>query len=133
MLCYKSFLPIKLIDANYLNECISFELRIAGKLCKFLSFYILPSQNSHEFETFLDSLELNFDHMTDKNPYLMVFLGDFNAKLNSWCTNDNMDVERLKIDIFTSSFGFPQIITEGTHFLNNSSSCIDLIFTSQPI
>ena len=45
MLYYKSFLPIKLIDVNYLNECISFELRIGGKVCKFLSLYRSPSQN----------------------------------------------------------------------------------------
>ena len=28
-------------------------------------------------------------------------------------------------------FGFSQIINEPTHVLNNTSSCIDLIFTSQ--
>ena len=81
---------------------------------------------------FLDNLELNFDHMADKNPYLMVVLGDFNAKLNSWHRNDSTDIEGSKIDILTSTFGFHQIINEATHILNNSSSCIDLIFTSQP-
>ena len=70
-LYYKSFLPIKLIDVNYLNECISFELRIGGKVCKFLSVYRLPSQNKDEFERFLDNLKVNFDHMADKNPYLI--------------------------------------------------------------
>ena len=69
--------------------------------------------------------------MADRNPYLMVVLGDFNAKLNSWYTNDSTDIEGLKIDILTSSFGFHQIINKSTHILNNSSSCIGLIFTSQ--
>ena len=67
--------------------------------------------------------------MADKNPYLMVVLGNFNAKSNSWYTNDSTDVEGPKIYILTSSFGFHQIINESTHILNNSSSCIDLIFT----
>ena len=58
-----------------MNECINFELRIRGKVCKFLTLYRSPSQNRDEFETFLDNLELNFDHMADKNPYLMVVLG----------------------------------------------------------
>ena len=53
LLCYKSFLPIKLIDVSYLNECISFELGIGGKVCNFLSLYRSPSQNKDEFETFL--------------------------------------------------------------------------------
>ena len=36
--------------------------------------------------------------MVDKNPYLMVVIGDFNAKLNSWYTNDSKHIEGLKID-----------------------------------
>ena len=70
--------------------------------------------------------------MADKNPYIMVVLGDFNAKLNSWYANDNINIEGSKIDILTASFSFNQIINEPIHILNNSSSCIDLIFTSQP-
>ena len=70
--------------------------------------------------------------MADKNPYMMVVLGDFNAKSNSWYANDNTNIEVSKIDILISSFGFNQIIKEPTHILNNSSSCMDLIFTSQP-
>ena len=60
-----------------MNECISFELRIGGKVCKLLTLYRSPSQNRYEFETFLDNLELNFGHMADKSPYLMVALGEF--------------------------------------------------------
>ena len=70
--------------------------------------------------------------MADKNPYIMVVLGDFNAKLNSWYANDNINIEGSKTDILTASFSFNQIINEPIHILNNSSSCIDLIFTSQP-
>ena len=36
------------------------------------------------------------------------------------------------MDILTVSFGFNQIINKPTNILSNSSSCIDLIFTSQP-
>ena len=41
-------------------------------------------------------------------------------------TND----ERAKIDALTTQFGLQQIIKEPTHVLAESSSCIDLIFTS---
>ena len=44
----------------------------------------------------------------------------------------NTNTEESKIDILTVSFGFNQIINEPTLILSNSSSCIDLIFTSQP-
>ena len=33
----KNFLPIKFIDVKYLHESLNFELRIGGKICKFLS------------------------------------------------------------------------------------------------
>ena len=97
----------------------------------FLTLYRSPSQNRDEFETLSDNLELDFDHMADKNPYLMVAVGDFNAQSNSWYRNDSTDTEGSKIDLLTSTFGFHQIINEAT-FLNKFSSCIDLIFTSQP-
>ena len=32
-----------------------------------------------------------------------------------------------------STFGLQEIINEPTHIIGDSSSCIDLIFTSQPI
>ena len=38
--------------------------------------------------------------------------------------------EDLKIDAITSQFGFKQLINEPIHLTGNSSSCIDLIFTS---
>ena len=56
----------------------------------------------------------------------------FNSKLNSWYANNNTNIEGSKSDILTASFGSNQIINEPTHILNNSSSCVDLIFTSQP-
>ena len=62
----------------------------------------------------------------------MVVLGDSNAKLNSWRTNVSTDIEVSKTDISTSTFGSHQIINEANHISNNSSSCIGLIFTSQP-
>ena len=63
LIYYKGFLSIKLIDVKYLHESMNFQLRIGGKVCKFLSLYSSPSQNKDAFETFLENLELNFDHM----------------------------------------------------------------------
>ena len=36
------------------------------------------------------------------------------------------------IELLTSLFGLGQKIKESTHILENSMSCVDLIFTSQP-
>ena len=97
---------MKVIDVNYMDECISFEVRIGGKVWTFSCLYRSPSQNREKFETFLDNSKLNFEQMLGKSPYLVVAFCDFNVKSNFWYTNNSMDLEGLKIDILTSSFGF---------------------------
>ena len=45
---------------------------------------------------------------------------------------DSTNFEGITIENVTSQFGLSQIIKEATHLLKSSSSCIDLIFTTQP-
>ena len=45
---------------------------------------------------------------------------------------DSANFENITIENVTSQFGLRQIIKEATHILESSSSCIDLIFTTQP-
>ena len=123
---------MKVIDIQFLNECINFEIRIGGKLCSFLCLYRSPSQTRDIFETFADNFELTLDTIVNKNSFLIVALGDFNAKTTNWYKNDINSYEGLKIDTITSQFGIQQLINKLTHLTANSSSCIDLIFTSQP-
>ena len=59
-------------------------------------------------------------------------IGDFNAKSKDWCSIDITSSEGSELDFLTSQFGLSQIIKEPTNILDNSKSCIDLIFTSQP-
>ena len=63
---------------------------------------------------------------------MIVILGDFNAKSSNWYKHDKTTYEGSKIEAITSQFGLKQLIQEPTHILSNSSSCIDLVFTSQP-
>ena len=62
----------------------------------------------------------------------MVALGDYNAKSSNWYNKDITSNEGRKIEAVTSQNGLHQEINEPTHILNNSSSCIDLIFNSEP-
>ena len=129
---YKCSLPLKVIDISYLQECINFEVKIGDKTCNFLSLYRSPSQTRDEFENFIKNVGLNLEHIANKNPFLIVVLVDFNARMQGWYQNDITTFEGCKIDIATSQFGLSQIIKEPTHILSNSASCIDSIFTSQP-
>ena len=71
------------------------------------------------------------DLVSKKNPFLLVVLGDFNAKLSQWHDKDSSTSEGILVESITSQFGLHQIINEPTHIPENSSSCIDLIITSQ--
>ena len=76
----KNFLPLKVIDIQYLQECINFEMKIGEKLCNFIVLYRSPSQSQDEFETFLNNIDLNLDTILANNPFfLTVVLGDFTA------------------------------------------------------
>ena len=46
---YKSYLPLRTIDINYLIECVRFELMVGDKLCNFIALYRSPSQLQHQF------------------------------------------------------------------------------------
>ena len=72
------------------------------------------------------------DALAQKNPYLITAIGDFNAKSKTWYSQDQTSFEGNTIENITSQFGLHQLINEPTHLLQNSSLCIDLIFTSQP-
>ena len=132
-LYYKTCLPLRVLDIQYLNECINFELKIGDKLCTFVALYRSPSQSLDNFETFIDNFELNLETLSRKNPFLLVAIGDFNAKSKFWYCNDNTTSQGKALENITSKFGSHQVIKEPTHVLHNYSSCVDPIFASQPI
>ena len=47
-------------------------------------------------------------------------------------SNDTATAEGAQLVYLTSLHGMKQVITEATHILKNSCSCIDLIFSTQP-
>ena len=59
-------------------------------------------------------------------------IGDFNAKFCKWSINHITVLEGTQLDSITSLYGMKQLISELTYILQQSSSCIDLIFTNQP-
>ena len=129
---YKSYLPLTIIDINYLKECMMFELMLGDKLWNFIALYRSSSQSQDLFESFKENLELNLESAAQNNPFLVVLLGNFNAKSSNCCKNDITATEGKAIENISSQFGLHQMINEPTHILKSSSSSIDLIFTSQP-
>ena len=85
---YKSYLPLRIININYLNECVRFELILGDKLCNFIALYRSPSQSQDLFESFKETLELNPESAVQNNPFPVVLLRNFNVKSSNWCKND---------------------------------------------
>ena len=119
---YKKCLPLRILNIIFLNECINFELRIGDKTCNFVVLYRSPSQSQDVFESFCENFERTSDNLAQNNPFLLVAIGDFNAKSTNWCANDRTSFEGNKIEHITSQFGLSQIINEPTHILDSSSS-----------
>ena len=94
---YKNCLPLKVLDIRFLHESIAFELRIGDKLCSFISLYRSPNQSYDDFVSFLDNFELTLDTLAHRNPFLMVALGDFNAKSSNWYNKDITSDEGRKL------------------------------------
>ena len=70
--------------------------------------------------------------MTSNTPFLVVAIGDFNARSTSWSINEKSNYEGIKIDFVASEYDVKQVINEPINLLDNYFSCVDLIFTSQP-
>ena len=84
------------------------------------------------FETFSDNSEMTLETLAQKGSFLTTIIGDFNAKSCNWYSHDKTSFEGSIFESITSQFGLHQLINEPTHLLQNSSSCIDSMFTSQP-
>ena len=128
---YKNHLPLKLTNINFLHECLTIELHIKNKLCVLDALYRSPSQSHNELSSFITNLESTLQAITLRKPFLVMVLGDFNAKNKLWFDQDNTSYEGSVLNDLMAQYGLTQIIHEPTHILESSVSRIDLTFTSQ--
>ena len=126
---YKQSLASKILDIQYLQECIVFQVLIRNKLCNFISLYQSPSQTTDIFDQFADNLGLTHDKFASHSPFLIVVSGDFNLKSENWYKHDKTSYEGAKIDALNRQFRLQQIVKDPTHILAKSSPCICLTFT----
>ena len=116
---------------KYLQECLNIEFPAEKKTCRSILLYRSPSQNQEKFNTFLDNFESILEIVILFNPFLTILIGDFNAKCASRYSKGSSTTEATKSRLLTSQFGLNQMINEPTYITKNSSTCIDLLFTSQ--
>ena len=92
--------------------------------------YRSPSQSHDEFEKFYSELNPLLTNIDNNQPSCSILIGDFNGKCSKWCSSDKNNVAGLEIDNITTTAGYSQLVNKPTHFINGTSFCIDLIFSS---
>ena len=107
-------------------------IKLVDKICNFVSLNKSPNQSKDDFENFCNNFELTLDAVLATNSFLIVAIGDFNAKSSNMYTGDTSTSEDSKIEAIASQFRLQQIINEPTEFQGKYIPCIDLIFSSQP-
>ena len=81
---YKTTAPLRVLTISYLSECIIFEISIGNNIYRFTHLYRLPSQAQDQFQTFKSNLKLHLDALLRGNPFLIIMIGDSNAKFKDW-------------------------------------------------
>ena len=115
-----------------MNECLIFEVSVNNKNVCVVSLYRSPGQTSDELEAILANLEKRISDISSGNSDFVLLIGDFHVKSRNWSNHDITNAEGGQLDSLLTSFSMKQLITEPTHLLENTSNCIDLIFTYQP-
>ena len=129
---YKETLCVRVVTLSSLSECIIFEVSIQNNKDYIGVVYRSPCQDTIEFQNFLSNFETILSDATTNNALFTIILGDFNASSSVWWTNDKTTTEGTKLEFLATVHGFHQVISQPTHLMSLSSSCIDLIFTDQP-
>ena len=94
---YRETLPVKIVQLNYLPECLVCEINYNKKIF-IVTLYRSPSQSTDEFDEFLRGFEDVIDYINQCNPYFTLITGDFNARCNRWWENDSNNTEGVSID-----------------------------------
>ena len=120
------------LDLVTLQECIVCEIQLNRRKYFLIVLYRSPSQTSSEFCIFMTNFENMVSKVSSEDPYAVIITGDFNCRSSKWWQGDTENEEGKVFEPFSSDLGLYQLISEPTHIMGDSKSCIDVIFTDQP-
>ena len=123
----KDFLPSKRrSDLETLPECIVYEIQLNRKKYFFTVIHRSRTQDQNEFDNFTINFELMLSKMHAENPFCVIIAGDFNCRSTQWWENDIENNEGKLFEPIIADIGLHQLISEPTHLIGDSKSCIDL-------
>jgi len=109
------------------HEVLAMDIATDSRQCPhitLLAYYRPPNDN---MLTFCKDLEGTLHFASSNCPVIVV--GDFNAKLSTWCSSDDDTREGLLLQDCLDTTGFQQVVTSPTRFsaCGSTSSCLDLV------
>ena len=131
MYLLQKVLHLRVLNIQYLHECLDTELKTGETNFVILLLCWTSKANSRWIWRIFQQIKLNLDGLVQKHSVLVVLIGEFNGKSKIWYKINKYSFEGNIIENATSQSSLWQIIKEAMHILDNSSSCIDLIFTSK--
>ena len=75
--------------------------------------------DSPKFFNIIDNFRYLRSKISSEKPYLLIFIGDFNAHSVQWWPNGDSNNEGTQLNILFSELGRTQLISESTHFREN--------------
>ena len=73
---------------SYFEEALLLEMTYHNKKVIVSVIYLSPSQSINEFDSYLSNLEKIVSDINNRKPALTTITGDFNARSQSWWSND---------------------------------------------
>ena len=128
----KENLLLRYIKTEYFAQCLLCRISIQNQTGYLVVTCRSPNENNNEFNEFLNNFDRLLNHVKQLKSSFLEILGDFSTRSKSWCLDDITTYESSKIDSLTTTHGLHQLISQTTHLLPTSSTCIDHIFTDQP-
>ena len=126
---FKESLPsIRRNDLTNIKDCIVTEINVNNEKCLFTCLYRSPSKTHDELECFCANFDLLLSNINNLHPTFSIVLGDLNAKCSKWCDRNNS--VGIELNNIATTSGYNQMIDKPTHYINESSSCTHLIFSS---
>ena len=131
-ICYKMFLGIHELKLSNLIQGIICKIYLENFKEYIGVVYRSQNQNNNKFESFWYELDEILSKTFLTNSLFTTILGDFNARSWSWWKEEKITDEGTHLQSITSLHNFYQFMSDFTHLLSYSNSCIELIFTDKP-
>ena len=90
-----------------------------------------PPETSDQFDNFLQLFEELLQDIFKLTSSFILITSNFNSRNWNWYLGDSVTPQVAHVEGLTFFYGLNQLIKAHTHLVQNSATCINLVFTNQ--